>query len=173
MAETPKEAAMRAYWGANADVRSIIMAQGQANIQARLQTATALEQRVTQVAALLLAGAAVAAQIAWATKGPAAFLAGVASIAFAVGGAISFRGVKAGDLAMPGADPVWWSTCENIETFDKEAAENWVIGHMTDSIESLGDMVKRRSGAMNLALIYGAIGGGCVAFSAFFAMFNS
>ena len=172
MGETPKEAALRTFWAANPAVQKVIFDQGLTHMQARLQAALALEQRVSQVAALLFAAAAVAAQTAWAVKGPPAVTAGRATICFVVGALVAFHGVKAGELAIPGADPAWWSRAENISSFTDKDAEYWAVGHMQDAIDSLDKMVIRRSGALNLSLRYGVAAGIFIAISGVIAMFR-
>lgn len=173
MNNTPKERAIRTFWAADYAVQETILEQAGVHIQARLQTATALEARVTSVAAFMLAGAAVAAQIAWSVKGQPAFLAGLASIAFAAGGIVAFAGVRAGNLAIPGPDPAWWGASEKeVEGFSGVDAKAWVIGHMVDAIASLDDMATRRADALNYALGYGAGGSVLIALAGTIAMFR-
>lgn len=169
-----KDDVIRTFWNATPAVREIMLAQAHVHAQSRLQTSTAMEQRVTAVAALLLAAAAVAAQIAWQVKeGVVVGLSGCGAVAFAVGGVVAIRGVRAGNLAPPGADPAWWARSEDaIKGFTGDQANGWVIAHMFDAIQSLDDMANRRAEAMNLALTYGATGSGLLALSAILAIFR-
>lgn len=169
-----KDDVIRTFWNATPAVREIMLTQAQLHAQSRLQTSTAMEQRVTAVAALLLAAAAVAAQIAWQVQaGVIAGLSGCGAVAFAVGGVIAIGGVRAGSLAPPGADPAWWAKCEAAITgFNADQANGWVIAHAFDVIKSLDEMATRRAEAMNLALRYGAAGSGLLAMSAILAVFR-
>lgn len=174
MLESSKDDVIRTFWSASPEVRSIMLEQAHVHAQSRMQTSTAMEQRVTAVAALLLAAAAVAAQIAWQVdEGVVAGLSGCGAVSFAAGGFVAIRGVRAGHLAPPGADPAWWARSEKaIQGFNADQANTWVIAHLFDAIKSLDDMATRRADAMNIALNYGAAGSGLLATCAVLALFR-
>ena len=169
-----KEDAIATYWNSCRAVQELMLAQAQAHAQSRLQMSAAMEQRVSAAATLLLAASAVAAQIAWQLK--EGFVVGVAAIGavcFAVGGAIALRGVRAGWISMPGAEPRWWAESqEQVAAFTGPEAECWVIAHYFDTIATLREAGERRARALNLGLTYGAVGSCLLAFVAVLAIFR-
>lgn len=169
-----KEDAIQTYWDANRSVQELMLAQAQAHAQARMQMSAALEQRVSATAALLLAAAAVAAQMAWDLKeGPIVALAALGAVAFTVGGATTLTGVGAGVLRMPGADPAWWAASRDaISGFDGPRAECWIIGHYYDTISDLKALAERRANALNFGLRYGLAGSIFLALAAILAIFR-
>lgn len=169
---------MATFWNASPEVQKIILDQGFLHVQARLSTSAAMQARLSQVCALLLAGAAVGAQLAYSIPKdsglvPVCGLAGIAAAAFAAGGIATLTGLKTGDLYIPGADPVWWAGADDISKFDKVAAEHWAIGHMQDAIDSLDRQASRRARALNMGLVYGGVASGLMAFAALLALFRS
>lgn len=81
-------------------------------------------------------------------------------------------GLRAADLYGPGADPAWWSAADNIAEFTRAAAENWVVGHMQEVVDSLDRQATRRASALNLGLKYGAVASSLIALAGVLAMFR-
>lgn len=159
---------LEAYWMAPAEVRPLILDQAEKQMGARITLAVALEARVTQVTALLFAGAAVAAQFTadiLDKPGLAAALAVGGAISFALGGVIGFWGVFAGSLQVPGAKPSEWARGA-LDDANAETAMYWIAGWQEGALITLAQQVKRRSSALNLALVAGAAGGVLLAISA-------
>lgn len=91
---------------------------------------------------------------------------------FVVGGVVAFHGIRAGVLAVPGADPAWWSQADDLSAFTEEDAQCWVVGHMQDAIVSLDQINSRRADALNLSLAYGAAAGGFILVAGAIALFR-
>ncbi len=93
---------------------------------------------VVQVAALLLAAAALSAQVGVETTGApfVKILAAGAALAFSIAGLLCFLGIRAGQLTLPGEPPSWWGRNANVEKLDEACAEYWVAGQLEDAIVS-------------------------------------
>lgn len=165
------DAAAEAFEHASASVRKTILAEAEKRVQATIGRLDALNQRLSGMAALQFAGAAVATTLTTnADKLPSTsiYWAALAAAVFVAGGVIACTGLFSGKSVFPGEAPSWWLAhgAEALARLDEEGAQLWLFERHEAMISSLLASVNRRATRFNLSVLCGAIAGALVASAA-------
>lgn len=161
MSDTEKELAEEIVHTLPDTVSELVFAQGMERLRALQTAAHSLDQRVTQVAALQFAAAALAAS---ATIEPfQRWLFGFAALAFVVGGCVAFRGIRSDAIHLPGIEPKWWAGALGLAAFTDKDARAWAAGVIQTSITQVDKENCERAKHLNLSLWYAVAGAICLA----------
>jgi len=156
---------------ASLPARKAILEQSDKQIQAVMALLVGLDQRLTQMASFMLAAAAVSAGFAYQVR-DLAFLAGIASTAFAIAGAICFHGMSARSIILPGLRPSAWTNSGELSELSEEDVCYQIAGLNEDIISTLIEVKMQKAAAVNLSLRYGIAGGILMGFSGCLALFR-
>lgn len=156
MSDTDKEVAEEIVHTLPNDVSELIFAQAMERVRALQIAAHSLDQRVTQVAALQFAAAALSASV---TVEPfQRWLFGLAALAFVFGGCIAFRGIRSDAIQLPGIPPIWWQGALSIAGFSSNDARSWAVGAVQSAITQIDVENCERAKHLNLSLRYAVAG---------------
>lgn len=156
MSDTEKEIAEEIVHTLPDDVSEVIFLQAMERIRALQTAAHSLDQRVTQVAALQFAAAALSASVS--VEPFQRWLFGVAAIAFVVGGCVAFRGIRSDAIQLPGIAPIWWRNAMNIPGFGVTDAKSWAAGVIQSAITQIDVENCERAKHLNASLWYAVVG---------------
>ncbi|PZT99853.1 MAG: hypothetical protein DI624_04055 [Brevundimonas sp.] len=156
MDDTEKELAEEIVHTLPNDVSELIVAQAMERVRALQTAAHSLDQRVTQVAALQFAAAALSASVE--VEPFQRWLFGIAALAFVVGGCVAFRGIRSDAIQLPGIAPVWWRGALVLTTFTQNDARSWAAGAIQTAITQIDVENCERAKHLNTSLWY-AVGG--------------
>lgn len=130
---TPNEQAQAAITHVQPAARKFIMDMALERARSQHSSSMALDARITQASYLQFAAAAVSATLDGAAgAGSASGIAVLATIAFVVGGATCFRGIRSDHHYAPGLPPDWWAAVVNYEPLSLAHAQIWAAGAMQD-----------------------------------------
>jgi hypothetical protein len=157
MGDDPEEG-LRAFWSARPEVRPLILEHAERRVESERAALTSLQQRLSQVSALMIAGAAVSTTVAVSnskTALPTIVLAALAACCFAIGGIAALAGLVSGKSKFPGDLPSWWARSGHdvLASLTRDQAEYWLAGHYEDAIRSTADASLRRARILNSALL--------------------
>jgi hypothetical protein len=152
-----------------AAISTMVVEQGQERLRALQASGAALDQRVTQVAALQLAAAAIAGTLLTGDGAihPAKVLGAFACLAFVAGALIAFGGMKAGHQQLPGMLPSWWAAAADDPNFDGVHGREWLAAETEKNIAFNCRIDEKRAGWLDASLIVGLGGGLLIVASAF------
>jgi hypothetical protein len=169
--DSEKNIAVNIVYSATDDVGALILRQAEDRLKALQTAAHALDQRVTQVAALQFAAAAIAGSAT--AAGPLAALGGLSSLVFLVGGVVAFRGIRSDPIHLPGIAPNWWEASLNVPSFGMDLAQGWAAGVYQTAITEVDNENCERARHLNLSLRYALGGASLLAFAAVLRSFSS
>lgn len=156
MSDTEKEVAEEIVHTLPNDVSEVIFSQAMERVRALQIAAHSPDQRVTQIAALQFAAAALSASV---TVEPfQRWLFGLAALAFVVGGCIAFRGIRSDAIQLPGIPPIWWQGALTVANFNANDAKSWAAGAVQSAITQIDVENCERAKHLNLSLWYAVAG---------------
>jgi hypothetical protein len=144
------------------DISALIVTLGQDRLKAQQSASASLDNRFGQVVSFQFAAAAVSATYL-ATHDAAGIVDGAARLAFLVGGAIAFRGMRSDHQHLPGIEPSWWHPALSAQNFDLAKARSWLAGLTEEMIEFNAAETEHRARALNTSLWVGAFGAALLA----------
>lgn len=142
-------------------ISCMVLELAQERLRAVHASSAALDGRCTQVAAFLLAAAAIAgtmlagADLAVRTI----FCAAISCLLFVVGAAVAFHGVRAEFQHLPGVHSAWWKAALEAKDFSETDARCWIAGLVEDAIKFNCEKDESRARALNWSLRLGVAGG--------------
>lgn len=169
MTDSEKGLAQNIVYQAADDVGALMLRQAEERLKALQTAAHSLDQRITQVAGLHFAAAAVSAGL---SGGPAPALGALAALSFLVGGMIAFRGIRSDPIHLPGIPPVWWERSLSLEPFNIDQAQGWAASAYQTAITEVDVENCTRAKHLNLSLRFALGGATLMALSAFVASFR-